>query len=322
MRFGVVGATGLVGTEMMKLLVERLDVPASGILAFASGASDGKTVECGGESIHVARFDAMLVMDGDYLLGATSGEAAAAWVPSAVSQGAVVIDNSSRFRMDGNVPLVVPEVNMGSVPEGCRLIANPNCSTIQLVMALAPLAAVAEIEWVAVSTYQSVSGAGTPAVRELERQEAGLSDTMPGMMFHRNVLASIGGIDDDSYCEEESKLARETLKILGRSFGVFPSCARVPVRVGHLESVTMRFREPLGRDRVCRILRSAPGVVLSEDGVPPVECEGTSEVFVGRVRQSPHDACVVQMWITADNVRKGAALNAVQILGSLLGRSH
>ncbi|HOF66072.1 MAG TPA: aspartate-semialdehyde dehydrogenase [Candidatus Fermentibacter daniensis] len=321
MRVGVVGATGLVGMEMVRLVRERIGLPASSFLAFASDASRGRTLDYGPEQVSLSVFDAGDVGGGDYLLGATGAEVAGVWVPAAVERGAVVIDNSSRFRMDEGVPLVVPEVNIATIPAGCRLIANPNCSTIQLVVVLAPLAKAFGIEWAAVSTYQSVSGAGSRALVELERQEAGLSDAPEEGWFHRNVLTSIGGLDGDLYCEEEVKLARETGRIIGAGFPVFPACARVPVAVGHLESVTVRFDEPVGREGVLGVLRNADGVSLSEDGAAPRSIQGTSEVFVGRVRQSPVDSRTVQMWITADNVRKGAALNAVQILESLLGRS-
>lgn len=319
MRIGVVGATGLVGREMAGIVRERFDLPASSFLAFASGASEGRTVQYGDASVSVSAFTGEAVGSGDFLLGATSAEVAGAWVPEAVARGAVVIDNSSRYRMDPGVPLVVPEVNPGAVPAGCRLIANPNCSTIQLVVALAPLAAAYDIEWAAVSTYQSVSGGGLPALADLESEESGFSGRSRGEQYHRNVLTSIGPIDGDLYCEEEAKLSRETARIIGKGFPVFPSCARVPVRIGHLESVTIKFRQRPGVAGVCAILSGAPGVVLLEHGLPPAEVEGRDGVHVGRVRMSPSDESVIQMWITADNVRKGAALNAVQILEMILG---
>ncbi|HRY60844.1 MAG TPA: aspartate-semialdehyde dehydrogenase [Candidatus Fermentibacter sp.] len=319
MRIGVVGATGLVGREMARIVRDRLDLPASSFLAFASGSSEGRTVPYGDAGVRVSAFTDEAVGAGDFLLGATAAEAAGEWVPRAVARGAVVIDNSSRYRMDPGVPLVVTEVNPGAVPAGCRLIANPNCSTIQLVVALAPLAAAFDIEWAAVSTYQSVSGGGSPALEELEREENGLSGRSRGEMYHRNVLTSIGPLDGDLYCEEESKLSRETAKIIGKSFPVFPACARVPVRVGHLESVTIRFRQRIEVSAVCGVLSGAPGVVLLGQGLAPAEVEGRDGVHVGRVRRSPSDGSVIQMWITADNVRKGAALNAVQILEMILG---
>jgi len=319
MRIGVVGATGLVGREMAGIVRERFDLSASSFLAFASGSSEGRTVPYGDAEVRVSAFTEEAVGPGDYLLGATTAEAAGEWVPRAVARGAVVIDNSSRYRMDPGVPLVVPEVNPGAVPAGCRLIANPNCSTIQLVVALAPLAAACDIEWAAVSTYQSVSGGGSPALAELDSEEKGFSGRSRGEMYHRNVLTSIGPLDGDLYCEEEAKLSRETARIIGGGFPVFPACARVPVRVGHLESVTIRFRERLEVAAVCGILSGAPGVVLHGQGLPPADVEGRDGVHVGRVRRSPSDGSVIQMWITADNVRKGAALNAVQILEMILG---
>lgn len=316
-RFGVVGATGLVGREMTRLILERLRPEPSSIVAVASDASAGGVLEVAGRRLVVLPVSEARPGRGDCFLGATSAELAGSWVPSFVAQGAVVIDNSSRFRMDPDVPLVVPEVNAGAVPDGCRLIANPNCSTIQLVAVLRPLLELSGIEWVCVSTYQSVSGAGSQALEELEGQEAGKSATPAGLGYHRNVLTEVGPVDGSSYCEEETKLARETVKILGRSIPVFPSCARVPVRVGHLESVTIRFDRPVSPAAASRALASS-GVEVRGLGVAPVAAAGTERVYAGRIRSA--DERTLQMWVTADNVLKGAALNAFQILEGLLSR--
>ncbi len=318
MRFGVVGATGLVGLEMASVLEERLHPPAGSFLAFASGASGGRTVRFMGSEVEVVPWDPGLVMPGDFLLGATSAEVASGWVPESLERGAVVVDNSSRFRMTEGVPLVVPEVNPGAVTRGCRLVANPNCSTIQLVVAVNPLLELAGIEWISVATYQSVSGGGTPALRELESQERGESRLPRNDWFHGNVITEIGELDGNGFCEEETKLVNETCKILGRRFPVYPSSARVPVRVGHLEAVTVRLDRAVPVRLVEEALGRAPGVRLEERGVRPSEVGGTSEVWVGRVRIGPVDPFTVQMWVTSDNVRKGAALNAVQILEMLV----
>jgi aspartate-semialdehyde dehydrogenase len=228
--------------------------------------------------------------------------------------------------MDPGVPLVVPEINMGSVAEGCRLIANPNCSTIQLVMVLRPLMDLGAIEWASVSTYQSVSGAGSPALDQLECEQRGASDLDPGRRFHENVIAGIGPLGPDSYCEEEVKLMRETRRILGSTFPVYASCARVPVRTGHLESVVVRFGGPVSAGSAIERLSDADGVRVSPEGLAPAEVAGTDEVVAGRIRNFPGDPRILQLWITADNVRKGAALNAVQILEALaqrpVGNSH
>lgn len=252
------------------------------------------------------------------ILGATSREVACEWVPDALSKGALVIDNSSAYRMEDGVPLVVPQVNPGSIEDHHRLIANPNCSTIQLVMALAPLLRLSPAEWVSVSTYQSVSGAGGKGIEALLQQEK--DGPRPGG-FHRNVICEIGEPDGGGYTPEEMKLVHETSKILGGgSPAIFPSCARVPVAVGHTESVTVKFTGPVTAAEAAGALSAFPGVTTSVLGREPLTAAGTDETFVGRIRNHPTDPTVLQFWVTADNVRKGAALNAVQILELLAAR--
>ncbi|NLP05233.1 aspartate-semialdehyde dehydrogenase [Candidatus Fermentibacteria bacterium] len=316
---GVVGATGLVGREMAATLGRLLPGRIDRFLPFASDGSAGRTVEFEGRRVAVLPFDPGSIPEGAWMLGATSAAVASEWVPEALRRGAVVIDNSSRYRMDPGVPLVVPEVNPHAIPAGCRLVANPNCSTIQLVAVLAPLLDLAGVEWVAVSTYQSVSGAGGPALDELEAQQKGRSPLPREGWFHENILTSIGQDGGGVWCEEETKLMNETAKILGRGFPVFAACARVPVRVGHVESVTVRFESCVDAGAAARRLESAPGVAVSAAGAPPVSVAGTDEVVAGRLRNHPSDGRILQLWITADNVRKGAALNAVQILRLMAG---
>jgi len=320
MKVAVVGATGLVGQEMMKILEERIGAGMRSFTPYASDSSAGRLVRFMGRDLEVLPAGSAGVESGTFVLGATSAEAAESWVPTFVGAGAIVIDNSSRFRMEPSVPLVVPEVNMGSVPGGCRLIANPNCSTIQLVMVLATLDRLFGVEWVSVSTYQSVSGGGTPALEELERQRAGVSDPGPASVYNGNVVTSVGPVDGLGYCEEETKLMRETCRIIGRRFPVFASCARVPVRVGHVEAVTIAFSGPVRASAVSEALSRSRGVAVHPSGASPLEVAGTDEVVAGRVRNHPDDPRLVQLWITADNVRKGAALNAVQILEALAQR--
>jgi aspartate-semialdehyde dehydrogenase len=316
---GVVGVTGLVGRTMMEILQER-SFPVERFLAFASdaSASEGRSVRFDGLDCPVQIISPDSISKGTVLFGATSADVAREWIPGCVSAGAVIIDNSSAFRMDPGVPLVVPEVNGGVLTGREGLIANPNCSTIQLVLALAPLAASRKILWVSIATYQSVSGAGTPALEELQRQIRGAAPTEGNPVFSGNVVTSIGPPSGDGYCGEEIKLMMETSRIMGTDFPVYASTARVPVRIGHTEAVTVKFVSPFPSAEAAAVLAASPGVRVSASGVGPVDVEGTDEVFVDRIRNFQGDPSVLQMWVIADNVRKGAALNAVQIAELLL----
>lgn len=306
----IAGATGLVGREMLSVLQES-NLSIGSLRLFASDDSSGRTLEFRGSTLPVEIIKKSSLEKGMIILGATSSEAALKWVPLALGEGASVIDNSSAYRMDPDVPLVVPQVNPSDAFRGNGLIANPNCSTIQLVMALAPLMKLGEISWVAVSTYQSVSGAGRSGIEALNGQELG-QPRAGG--FHRNVICEIGDPEESGYTGEELKLVNETVKILGKRFPVFPACARVPVEVGHTESVTVRFTNEVNSDRAAEALSSFPGVVTVPRGFEPLMARGTDETFVGRIRNHPSDGRILQFWVTADNVRKGAALNAVEIL--------
>lgn len=307
---GVVGATGLVGSKMVEIIQER-SFPVNRLLAFASRGGPDRTVTFRGESVPVEIINPGALEKGTILLGATGSAAARDWVPRCLPRGVVIIDNSSAFRMSPGVPLVVPEVNPRAVPRNPGLIANPNCSTIQLVVALAPLTAMEEIEWVSVSTYQSASGAGARGLSSLDADE--LAAPAQGRL-HRNVLCEIGDMTGSGYTLEELKLVQETSKIMGTSFPVYPGAARVPVGVCHTESVVVRFRRPVDSSRAVDALSKAPGVRVMPLGVQPVTVAGTDPVWVGRVRNHPADPNALQFWVTADNVRKGAALNAVQIM--------
>ncbi|MBN1433818.1 aspartate-semialdehyde dehydrogenase [Candidatus Fermentibacterales bacterium] len=326
---GVVGATGLVGRTMLAVLHQR-GVGRERVRAFASERSSGSIVPYGecADGITVELLDApgTSLEPGTILLGATSSSLALQWVPRAVAAGALVVDNSSAYRMDPAVPLVVPEANPEAVAEHHGIIANPNCSTIQLVVALKPLTGLAGVEWVAVSTYQAASGAGQRYLDRLAREQGSAHDgTRPAghsgppgadMYFeplHENIIPTIAEPEPSGYCLEEIKLMRETSRILSSSFPVFASCARVPVRTGHTESVAICFDREVGREEAAQALRSSPGLQVHDHGVPPRVCEGRDEVFVGRIRTHPLLPRVMQLWITADNLRKGAALNAVQI---------
>ena len=322
-RIAVVGATGQVGTLMLKLLRER-EFPAREIVAFASERSVGKELEGGlivqglsEESIQ--GFDIALFSAG----GSTSGE----WAPRFAEAGAIVIDNSSRWRMNEDVPLVVSEVNPEAITAGSRIIANPNCSTMQMVVALGPLHEEAGIERLVISTYQAVSGTGRRAVDELlEQSHAVLHEREidpPEAYAHRiafNALPHAGSFaEGEDHTDEERKLINETRKILADpAIAISATCVRVPVVNGHSEAVNVQTRRELSPDRARELLRSAPGVtVLDDPGAAlyplAIDASGKDEVFVGRIRRDAGHERALDLWIVADNLRKGAATNAVQL---------
>jgi aspartate-semialdehyde dehydrogenase len=322
-RIAVVGATGQVGTLMLELLRER-SFPAREIVPFASERSVGRELEGGlvvqplGEE-SVQGFDLALFSAG----ASTSGE----WAPRFADFGAVVIDNSSRWRMQDDVPLVVSEVNPEALSGHHGIIANPNCSTMQMVVALKPLHDEARIERLVISTYQAVSGTGKRAVDELVEQSHALLHQMqiapPKEYAHQiafNALPQAGRFaEGEDHTDEERKLMNETRKILGEpSIRVSATCVRVPVVTGHSEAVNVQTRDPLTPERARELLRSAPGVTVVDipgDARYPlaIDAEGKDDVFVGRIRRDPGHERALDMWIVADNLRKGAATNAVQI---------
>ncbi|RLB59323.1 MAG: aspartate-semialdehyde dehydrogenase [Deltaproteobacteria bacterium] len=327
----VVGATGIVGREMLKTLAEQ-QFPTDRVVALASARSAGTTVKYGNDELTVQaavgeRFDGV-----DIALFSAGASASRELAPIAASRGAVVIDNSSAWRMDPEVPLVVPEVNPEAAadrPKG--IIANPNCSTIQLVVALKPIHDMAKLKHVVVSTYQAASGKGRAAVQELLAQQRQLAagkelswSVFPGPLAQNLLMDWKQGTD--GYSEEELKLVHETRKILGDAeIGVSPTCVRVPVVTGHSESLHVQCHEPISAAAVLRALSDAPGVVVQDEGyVPgkepqPLACAGTDPVFVGRIRDDLAVPGAVNLWVVADNLRKGAALNAVQIAKLLVG---
>ncbi len=316
-RVAVVGATGAVGTVMRQKLRER-GFPAAEVVPFASERSagrelDGVTIRAlAGDTIE--GFDLALFSAG----GSTSGE----WAPRFVEAGAVVVDNSSRWRRDPGVPLVVSEVNPEALDDHRGLIANPNCSTMQLMVALKPLHAAVGLERLIVSTYQSVSGTGVKAVKELEDQtRAALADEPlppPSVYPHPiafNVLGGAGSFaDGDDHTDEERKMMFETTKILGdESIAVSVTCARVPVRNSHSESVNLETRDPLSVEEARELLASAPGLRLAEPYPTALQAAGDDDVLVGRLRRDPTHPRGLQLWVVSDNLLKGAATNAVQI---------
>ena len=317
---GVVGATGLVGETIIKVLQDR-SFPSVSFHPFASDRSEGKIVRYRNTDYPVEVLRPDTINKGMILFGATSANIAKNWVPMCIAAGALVIDNSSAYRMDPDVLLVVPEVNGHLITGEENIIANPNCSTIQLAVALNPLLQLGGIEWVSVSTYQAVSGAGTPALEELKRQQNGTLPVNSADSIHENIITSIGHPDEGGGCSEEVKLMNETCKIMGTDFPVFAATARVPVRTGHTEAVVVKFDNPVQSDQAAKILAESPGVTVSASGASPLVVENTDIVIVDRIRNNRGDPSVLQFWVLADNLRKGAALNAVQIAEEYITRS-
>jgi aspartate-semialdehyde dehydrogenase len=336
----VVGATGNVGREMLNILAER-QFPITEIAAVASSRSTGDLVDFGdeGRTLKVQNLEHFDFTGWDMALFAAGSGPTRIHAPRAAAAGCTVIDNSSLFRMDADVPLIVPEVNPQAI-DGYRrrnIIANPNCSTAQMVVALKPLHDAATIRRVVVSTYQSVSGAGKQGMDELFEQARGIfvGDSADAVKFTKqiafNVIPHIDSFvgpetDYDGYTKEELKMAQETNKILDPNILVTATCVRVPVFVGHSESINIEFENPISVKEAQSILREAPGIMLydkREDGgyITPIECVGEYATYISRVRKDPTVQNGLALWCVSDNLRKGAALNAVQI-AELLGRRH
>ncbi|HZT79978.1 MAG TPA: aspartate-semialdehyde dehydrogenase [Gemmataceae bacterium] len=329
----IVGATGAVGEVMRQVVVEH-NLPLRSIKFLASERSAGKTITFKGKQYPVEPLRPEAFAGIDLVLSSTPASISREYSPLAARAGAVVIDNSSAWRMDPEVPLVVPEVNADAlrhIPRG--IVANPNCSTIQMVVALKPLYDVARIKRVVVATYQASSGKGATGLFDLDAQvqALGRGEPVPAAKAHAarlagNVLPHDWKAGDEGYTEEEWKMIRETRKIMGDdSIQVSATTARVPVRIGHSEAVNVEFHTPITVEQARAALRQAPGVVLLDDPakgeVPmPLDCEGRDEVFVGRVRRDPTVPHGLNLWVVADNLRKGAATNAVQIAEVLVQR--
>ena len=324
-RVAVVGATGVVGTTMLELLRERR-FPASEIVPFATERSAGRELD--GGLIVRALNDAADLTGFDIALFSAGGGTSREWAPRFVEAGATVVDNSSAWRRDPDIPLVVSEVNPHALERHRGLIANPNCSTMQLVVALAPIHRRVGIERLVVSTYQSVSGTGKKAIDELDAQaRASLQgDETPAPEVYPepiafNVIGAAGNFaDGDDHTDEERKMMFETRKILDdESIGVAVTCVRVPVRICHSEAVNLQTRDPLSAEEAHELLAAAPGVIV-EDVPTPLRSAGRDEVFVGRIRRDESHPRALSMWIVSDNLRKGAATNAVQIAEVLVER--
>jgi aspartate-semialdehyde dehydrogenase len=331
-RVAVVGATGAVGREMLNIL-EEVDFPVDRMHAIASRNSIGVDVGWKAGTIKcedIANFDFSRV---DVVLMSVSGAFSREWSPRIGAAGAMVIDNSSAWRMDPDVPLIVPEVNPDAIDLARRknIIANPNCSTAQLVVALKPLHDAARIKRVVVATYQSVSGAGKEGMDELWNQTKNvfvLGPSEPHVFTKQiafNVIPFIGSARDDGYTDEEAKMWDETHKMIDPDIALTVTCVRVPVMVGHSEAVNIEFHEPLDEDDARDILREAPGVMVidkrdSTGFMTPKEAQGEFSVYVSRIRRDPTVKHGLSLWVVADNLRKGAALNAVQIAQLLAER--
>ena len=330
-KIAVAGATGNVGREVLQILAER-NFPASEIVALASARSAGGEVSLGEDAVlkihDLAKYD---FAGTDFVFAAVEADVVKEFAPRAAAAGAVVIDKSSAFRMDADVPLVVPEVNPEALHDfkKKRIVATPNCSTIQMVLALKPLHDAATIKRVVVSTYQSVSGAGKDAMDELFRQTRSVfvNDPIEKEIFTKqiafNVIPQIDAFMDSGDTKEEFKMVAETKKILDSKIKVTTTCVRVPVFIGHSEAIWVEFEHDMDERDARKILQKAPGVQvvdIREPGgyVTPVECAGEDKVFISRIRQDPTVDNGIAFWCVGDNIRKGAALNAVQIVETMI----
>jgi aspartate-semialdehyde dehydrogenase len=326
MRVAVIGATGVVGSTILEVMRER-SFPADEVVPFASERSAGKAIEWGDRDLTVQALSDESIQGFDLALFSAGSATSEEWAPRFASAGAVVVDNSSQWRMHDDVPLVVSEVNPEALGSHNGIVANPNCTTMQLVVALKPILDAVGIERIVMSSYQSVSGTGKNAVDELNAQTKAIANgeepPAPSVYPHRiayNVVPQVEKFKDgDDYTTEERKVMAETRKILGRDdIGISATCVRVPVLVGHSESVNVQTREPLSPEKCRELLAAAPSVVVVDnpgDGLYPLATDvaGRDDVLVGRVRRDPsHERCL-NLWIVGDNLRKGAATNAVQL---------
>jgi aspartate-semialdehyde dehydrogenase len=333
MRVAVVGATGVVGSTILEVMRER-SFPADEVVPFASERSAGKSIQHGEHELTVQGLSDQSIQGFDLALFSAGSATSEEWAPRFAAAGAVVVDNSSQWRMHENVPLVVSEVNPEALASHEGIVANPNCTTMQMVVALKPILDAVGIERIVMSSYQSVSGTGKNAVDELNAQTKAIADgkepPAASVYPHQiafNVVPQVERFKDgDDYTTEERKVMAETRKILGRDdIGISATCVRVPVLVGHSESINIQTREPLSPDECRELLANAPSVVVVDDpadGLYPlaIDAAGRDEVLVGRIRRDPsHERCL-NLWVVGDNLRKGAATNAVQ-LAELIGES-
>ncbi|MBD1863487.1 MULTISPECIES: aspartate-semialdehyde dehydrogenase [Trichocoleus] len=331
-KVAILGATGAVGTELIELLQSR-QFPVSELKLLASPRSAGRTLTFQGEELPIEAVGENSFANVDLVLASAGGSISKAWAPKAVAAGAVVIDNSSAFRMDPQVPLVVPEVNPDAAARHQGIIANPNCTTILMSVAIWPLHQIQPIKRIVAATYQSASGAGARAMEEVKTQakailqgETPTSEVFPYPLAF-NLFPHNSKLTDQGYCEEELKMVHETRKIFGApDLRITATCIRVPVLRAHSEAINLEFDAPFDVAQARELLSQAPGVKLVEDWQAnyfpmPIEASGRDEVLVGRIRQDLSHPCGLELWLSGDQIRKGAALNAVQIAELLVARN-
>ena len=325
MNLAIVGSTGMVGRTMLQVLAER-GIEVENLYPVASKSSLGKKITSGGKSYDVCLLEDAIEKDLDFALFSAGGGLSKEWAPKFAARGVVVIDNSSAWRMEEECPLVVPQINQSSISKDSKIIANPNCSTIQLVMALAPLDAEFKIKRLVISTYQSITGTGKDAVDQMEQERAkGQSDNMVyAYPIDKNCIPHCDIFLENGYTKEEMKLVHETRKILNKpNLPVTATAVRIPVVGGHSESVNVAFENDFEIERVRELLANTEGVSVVDDidnniYPMPINAEGKDDVMVGRIRRDESQANTLNMWVVADNLRKGAATNAVEILEKLV----
>ncbi len=324
MKLAVVGATGMVGEVMLKVLAER-GFPFTELIPVASERSVGKQVLCGERSYEVVGLETAVALQPDLALFSAGGDTSLAWAPKFADKGTVVIDNSSAWRMHPDKKLIIPEINAGQINADDKIIANPNCSTIQMLMALAPLKEKYGLERVLVSTYQSITGTGVKAVQQLENEFSGKKGEMAyPYPIHKNALPHCDVFTENGYTKEEMKLVHETQKILDDdAIGVSATAIRIPVVGGHSESINVKLKNSFEVEEVRQLLNESDGVVVQDNPTTntypmPIYAEGKDEVFVGRIRRDFSQENTLNLWVVSDNLRKGAATNAIQIAEYLL----
>ncbi len=324
MKIAVVGATGMVGTVMLQVLEER-NFPLTELLVVASEKSVGKTILFKGKNHTVIGLQDAVDQKPDIALFSAGGATSLEWAPKFADAGTTVVDNSSAWRMDPSKKLIVPEINAGELTKDDKIIANPNCSTIQMVMALSPLHKKYKIKRLVISTYQSISGTGVKAVQQLENEYRGIKGEMAyPYPIHRNALPHCDVFEENGYTKEEMKLVRETQKILSdNTIAVTATAVRIPVAGGHSESINVEFENEFDVSDVRKILHETEGVTVKDNidtnTYPmPIYAEGKDDVFVGRIRRDESQENTLNMWVVSDNLRKGAATNTIQIAEFLI----
>ena len=324
MKIALVGATGMVGNVMLEVLAER-NLPITELLLVASERSVGKEIPFKGKTLKVIGLETAVAAKPAIALFSAGGDTSLEWAPKFAAIGTVVIDNSSTWRMDPSKKLIVPEINGNELTSKDKIIANPNCSTIQMVMALAPLHKAYKIKRLVISTYQSITGTGVKAVEQLNNETQGKKGVMAyPYPIHKNAIPHCDVFLENDYTKEEMKLVHETHKILGDdTMGITATAIRIPVVGGHSEAVNIEFENPFEISDIRKLLHNTPGVVVQDNPETntypmPIYAEGKDDVFIGRIRQDTSHPNAVNLWIVADNLRKGAATNTVQIAEYLI----